>query len=223
VKGIHYTVSWLVRIVLGVVCKVNATDLRRLPKQGPAILVTNHINFLEVPLIYTHLMPRRLAALVKVENWNNPFFAFFGNLWMGIPISRGVVDRNAIATAKNALADGRILVIAPEGTRSGDGRLRKGNSGIVLFAADTGVPVFPAAHHGGESFWKRFKSFKRTDFKIRVGKPILVHTGGNSLGRETRKEITDEIMCRVAELLPDRLRGHYAGMMENRYCYTRPV
>ncbi len=222
-KAIHYTVSWLVRIILGVVCKVEAADLKRLPKEGPAILVTNHINFLEVPLIYTHLMPRRLAALVKAETWNNPLFAFFGNLWMGIPIARGVIDRKAITAAKAALADGRILVIAPEGTRSGDGKLKKGNPGIVLFAADSGVPVFPVAHHGGESFWSSFRSFKRTTFKIKVGKPILVRTGEASLRRETRKAITDEIMFRIAELLPARLRGHYAGLPAIEYRYTQPV
>ncbi len=222
-KAIHYTVTWLVRIILGVVCKVDAVDLRRMPKQGPAILVTNHINFLEVPLIYTHLMPRRLTALVKAESWNNPLFAFLGNLWMGIPITRGVVDRKAITAAKEALADGRIFVIAPEGTRSGDGKLKRGSPGIVLFAADSGVPIFPAAHHGGESFWSRFKSFKRTRFQIKVGKPIVVRTGEESIGRETRRAITDEIMYRIAELLPDRLKGHYSGPMENEYRYTETV
>ena len=222
-KAIHYTVSWLIRIILGVICRVDAAELRGLPKKGPAIVVTNHINFLEVPLIYTHMMPRRLTALVKAETWNNPAMAFLGNLWRGIPISRGVVDRKAIEAAKEALADGRILVIAPEGTRSGDGRLRRGNPGIVLFAADSGVPVYPTAHHGGELFWKRFKSLKRTDFIVRVGKPILVKTGGEGLGRTARKAITDEIMCRIAELMPDGLKGYYAGAAKNGYRYTQTV
>lgn len=222
-KAIHYTVSWLIRIILGVICRVDAADVRRLPKEGPAIFVTNHINFLEVPVIYTQLMPRRLAALVKAETWNNPALAFLGNLWMGIPISRGLVDRKAITAAKEVLADGRILVIAPEGTRSGDGRLRRGNPGIVLFAADSGIPIFPIAHYGGESFWKRFRALRRTDFNIKVGEPIVVRTGEKTLGREKRRAITDEIMYRIAELLPDRLRGYYSDVNGDKYRYTQPV
>ncbi len=186
-------------------------------------MVTNHTNFLEVPVLYTRLIPRRLAALVKVENWNNPFLAFLGNLWHGIPITRGVVDRKAISAAKEALDDGRILVIAPEGTRSGDGKLRRGRPGIVLFAVNTGIPVYPLAHFGGESFWKNLRSFKKTPFTVKLGKPFLIRTGTKSPGRAQRREIADEIMRRIAELLPEQMRGYYAGPTDTEYHYLQTV
>ena len=83
---LHYTVSWLIRLIVDLLCSVDARCVRSLPKNGPFIVVTNHINFLEVPVLYTRLIPRRVAALVKAENWNNPLLAFLGNLWNGIHI-----------------------------------------------------------------------------------------------------------------------------------------
>ena len=146
-----------------------------------------------------------------------------GNLWKGIPISRGGVDRRAITEAKHVLEEGRFLVIAPEGTRSGDGILRRGNPGVILFAANSEIPVFPAAHHGGEVFWKRFRSFRRTRFTVKIGKPFFVRTGDRKLGRDIRRAVADEIMCRIAELLPEEMKGYYAGLPENGYRYVFPL
>lgn len=220
---IHYTVSWLVRIIIAALCRIDAGDLRGLPMRGPCILVTNHINFLEVPLLYTRLMPRRVAALVKVETWNNPLLGFLGNLWNGIPIARGTIDRKAINAAKEALAEGRILVIAPEGTRSGDGVLKRGQPGIVLFAANSGIPIYPLAHYGGEMFWKNLRSFRRTGFKVKLGKPFVVSSNGTRLGREQRNVIADEIMLKIAELLPEKLKGYYAGLTGKEYQYIQTI
>ena len=219
---LHYTVSWIIRLITAMLCRVDAAQLRRLPIDGPCIIVTNHINFLEIPVLYTRLMPRKLAALVKAETWNNPAMAFLGNLWRGIPITRGVVDRQAILYAKESLNRQEMLFIAPEGTRSGTGKLRRGNPGVVLLAADTEVPIFPVAHFGGERFWQNIRRFRRTDFAIRVGRPFIVRTGLPSLSRQKRGEIADDIMLRIAELLPLQYRGHYSrsdGWVESSYLF----
>jgi 1-acyl-sn-glycerol-3-phosphate acyltransferase len=220
-KALHYTVSWLIRLIVHLICRISAKELRKIPRTGPAIIVTNHINFLEVPVIYTNLMPRKLTALVKAENWSNPIFGFLGNLWNGIPLSRGVVDRKAFTLAREALDRKEILVIAPEGTRSGNGNLRRGNPGIVLLAADAGVPIIPIAHVGGENFWRNIKSLRRTVFSIRVGRPFLVDTGGAAIDREARKRIADEIMLRLAVLLPESHRGYYQNKMTDQYQFLR--
>ncbi len=219
----HYTVSWLIRIILSVLCRIDAGELRKLPKSGPYILISNHINFLEVPVIYTYGMPRQFVALVKAENWENPFFAFLGNLWHAIPIARGSVDRRAIAKANEALSERKILVIAPEGTRSRNGKLRPAFPGVVLFAVNSGIPVYPAGHFGGERFWRNLRSLKRTNFTVRIGKPFTVWADTAELTRRDRKDIADEMMCRIAGLLPDRLRGHYAGLIHRDYNYIRMV
>lgn len=222
-KTLHYVVSWSIRLVLALLCRIDSHDLRRIPREGPCILVTNHINFLEVPILYTHLMPRRIAALVKKENWDNPFLGFLGNIWQGIPIARGVVDRKAITDARAALDSRAMLFIAPEGTRSGNGKLGRGSSGVTLLAANNGVPVFPIAHHGGEHFWRNVKSVKRTKVDIHVGKPFTVETGGLEIDRRARRRITDEIMRRIAELLPEVYRGYYDDHLGRDYEYLKPV
>jgi len=223
VKTVHYMVSWFIRIIMNILCKIDARSLRQLPKRGPCIVVTNHINFLEVPLLYTRLMPRNICALVKAETWNNPLLGFLGNLWNAIPINRGAIDRKALSTAREVLDEGGILVVAPEGTRSGDGRLRRGRPGVVLLALNSGIPVFPLAHYGGETFWRNFRSFRRTPFTVKRGKPFLVEIGKKSCGREQRNVIADEIMRRIAELLPERLKGYYAGLTETGYRYLQGI
>ncbi len=214
-KLVRYTVFWIVRILITALCRIDAGELKKLPKEGPFLLVINHINFLEVPLLYILLMPRKMTALVKVENWNNPFFAFLGNLWQGIPIKRGFVDRRAVLAAKEALAEGKILIIAPEGTRSGNGRLNPGFPGIALLAVETRLPVYPLAHFGGESFWKNLSSLKRTRITVKVGAPFTIDAEKAGLNRKERRMVTDEIMRRIAELLPERLRGYYAEPGKN--------
>ena len=222
-RSVHYVVSWIIRLLLHLLCKIDWVELHRIPSEGPCIIVTNHINFLEVPLLYTHLMPRKQTSLVKKETWNNPVLGFLANLWQAIPIARGVIDRTAIAAAHSALEDDALLVITPEGTRSGNGKLRRGNPGVILLATDSGVPVFPLAHHGGEQFWRNFKSLRRTSFVIRVGRPFLVETEDLAIDRGARRQIADEIMCRIAELLPEFYRGYYDNRLPRDYQYLKPI
>ena len=206
---LHHSVTGLIRLVMSTLCRIEGGELRKVPRMGPAIVVINHINFLEIPVIYTRLMPRRLAAMVKAETWKNPILGFLGSLWNGIPLSRGVVDRKAFSLAREALENKEILFVAPEGTRSGSGKLRRGSPGVTMLAADSGVPIFPVGHFGGEGFWNNFKTFRRTDFHIKVGAPFFVETRGVPLDRSARRRIVDEIMHRIAELLPDSYRGYY--------------
>ncbi len=220
-KALHYTVTWIIRLILQLLCRVSGKELRKIPLTGPAIIVTNHTNFLEIPIIYSWLMPRKLTALVKAENWANPVFGFLGNLWNGIPLSRGVVDRKAFSLARKALDNKEILFVAPEGTRSGTGKLRRGSPGVILLAADAGVPVIPVAHVGGENFWRNLKSFKRTAFDIKVGRPFFVDTDGVAIDRSVRRRIADEIMIRIAAMLPESQHGYYRDKMTEVYQYLR--
>jgi len=200
-------------------CRVDDSQLARIPEKGPLILLGNHINFLEAPLMATILAPRPLTTLAKEETWRNPFLAYLGNLWGAIPIRRGEVDLKAFRRAEEALAAGKILAVAPEGTRSGNGGLQKGRSGVVLLAVKSGVPVLPAVWYGHEGYWRNLSTFRRTDFKIVVGKPFRVNNRGQPLSREVRELIITEMMYQLAVLLPPQYRGCYAdmGAMTVRY------
>ncbi len=216
-------VNWVVQAVFGILCRLDIAELEKIPMQGPLILFGNHINFLDVPVIRPRLYPRDIVGLAKVESYKNPLLNFLFNIWGGIPIERGTVDRTALKACLQALAEGKFLALSPEGTRSGDGKLQPAKTGIVLLAMRSGVPLLPAAYWGAEGFWDNLKHFRRTPFHVCVGKPFVVDTRGESLSKEVRQRIADEIMFKVAELLPEQYHGVYAHPERETYQYLRDI
>jgi 1-acyl-sn-glycerol-3-phosphate acyltransferase len=210
-KPLNSFVSWGIRLGTKILCRISGAELASVPKNGPLILAVNHINSLEVPLLFAHLQPRRLIGLAKIETWDSKFMGWLFNLWEAIPIRRGEADLEALRRCMNVLSRGDILGVAPEGTRSYDGKLLYGQPGIVLIALHSGAPILPIAHWGGENFSKNIKRLKRTDFHIRVGKPFTVVTHGNKVNARVRQAIADEIMYQIAILMPEEYRGQYAN------------
>ena len=195
-----------------IICRVDDEQLTNVPHQGPLILATNHVNFLEVPIVYTHLQPRSITGFAKAETWDNRLMAFLFDLWEAIPIERGEADLGALRRGLKALEQGQILAVAPEGTRSGDGKLHQGHPGIVLMALKSGAPILPVVVHGGEIFWSNIKQLKRTDVYLVVGTPFFLKAPTATLSRDIRQTIVDEIMYQLAALLPAPYRGVYAQL-----------
>lgn len=226
-KAASHLVTPPVRAILSGLCKVEAGELKRIPKRGPLIIVVNHVNFLEVPLIYSWLYPRDSVGMAKQETWDNPALAFLAFCWDAIPLNRQATDLSAMRKAFTALEKGRILILAPEGTRSGHGRLQQGHPGVVQIALKSGAPILPLAHTGGESFWSNLKSRRRTPFAFRVGQPFFLVPPRDKEGRdmpvtkELRRDMTDQIMNRISLLLPPWQRGVYPDPEIARTQYLR--
>ncbi len=217
-------VHHLVRFVLRTLCRIDDSQLSRVPWQGPLLAIGNHINFIEAPVLVTHLWPRPMNILAKVETWNNPIKRYLFDMWGGIPVTRGEADRAAMRMAIEALEDGRILGVAPEGTRSHDGRLQKGFPGVVLLALRAGVQVMPVAFYGSESFWHNIRRLRRTDVHIAVGNPFRLVDRGEGFSREVREQMTQEMMYQLAALLPPQNRGVYSDLENatSRYLVFEP-
>lgn len=211
---IYNLVTGAIKGVLGILCRIDSQEIEKIPDKGPYILAVNHVNFLDAPVVFTQGIPRPITALVKIETWDSPVLGPLFTLWGGIPIRRGEADLAAFQAAKEALRSGKILAISPEGTRSGNGVLQKGLPGIVLIAARTDVPIIPLVVYGHENFWENIKHLRRTDFHIRVGEPFHLKTEGVTLDKETREQMADEIMQRLAALLPDKYHGAYADFQK---------
>lgn len=205
-------ITFLLRIYFRLTLRIDAPDgLNRIPQHGPLIVITNHTGQVEVPVFATMLQPRSITGWGKAEAFENPFLKWVFGAWDIIPVHRGEADLTALKTALRMLEEGRIFGVAPEGTRNYTGILRRGLPGAAVLALKSGAPVIPVVHWGGEKFIKNLKSFKRTDFHIRVGQPFHVKAEGK-LTAEMRQQMVDEMMYRIAALMPAEYRGEYADL-----------
>jgi len=211
-----------IKAILSTFLKVESSEVASIPMEGPLIIATNHINSLDAPVGFSHLHPRPLTAFVKTETWDNLFFKFLFTAWDAIPIKRGEVDFTAFRLAEEALAQKKIVIVAPEGTRSKHGRLNQGYPGIALLAIRSGAPILPVVFYGNENI-KGLRLGKRTDMVIKVGKPFKIELNGRSLDRENRLQMTNEIMYEIARILPEENRGIYSDITNTKKEFLVPV
>jgi 1-acyl-sn-glycerol-3-phosphate acyltransferase len=202
-------------------CRVDGEQLSRVPTQGPLIVVTNHINFLEAPVIYTRLQPRPITGFAKIETWDSTFLGWLFDIWGMIPIRRGEADMSAIKKGLAALKNGQILTIAPEGTRSNDGRLLPGQPGIAIMGLLSKAPILPLAHYGHENYRKELPRLRRSQLHARVGRTFWLDDCGEKVTAEVRQQMTHEIMYQIAMLLPPEYRGTYAELSKATHKYLR--
>jgi len=202
----------LFKVITNLICRMDGAELDRVPRQGPLIIVTNHINILDIPVIYAGLQPRRLHGLVAAERWKNPIFGYFLDACGTIPLRRGEPDLAALRRAMGYLDEGHQVIIMPEGTRSGDGRLQVGLPGVVLLAQYNRIPIQPVVFFGAERYKENLARLKRTDFHIRVGKRFCLESQEGKITRQERQQAADEIMYQLAALLPEKYRGVYADL-----------
>lgn len=207
-------INFLIRIYTRVTCRIDAPDLHKFPRSGPLIAIANHTGQIEVPLLFAHLQPRQITGWAKAEAWDNWFLRWVFNLWDIIPVRRGEADINALKGALRALKQGYIFGIAPEGTRNKTGVLKRAQPGAVILALHSGAPLIPLVHWGGEVYLKNLLRLKRTNFHIRVGEPFRINVEGVKVTAEIRQQIADEMMYRIAKLLPEKYRGEYSDLSQ---------
>jgi len=194
-----------------VLAKVDRIEgVENIPAKGPAIIIYNHIAFVD-PVIILGKLPRNVVPLAKQEVYEYPIWGIFPKLWQVIPVRRGEFDRTAIRKALQVLDAGEILLIAPEGTRNPS--LRDAKVGVAYLATRTGAPIIPAAVCGSKGFpTKDLNRWRQPGAVIKLGKPFRFRTGGQRVGREGLRRMTDEAMYILAGLLPEELRGEYSDM-----------
>jgi len=204
-------VNFVLKGLLTFLCRIDSSEfVEALSNNKPMLVIFNHINFLEVPVLAAHSYPIYVSGLVKSETWNNPIFAFIFNTYNAIPINRVGAFSDSFKRVREAIENGFYVFISPEGTRSKDGVLGKGKAGIIQLALDANIPILPVAHHGGENIWKNIRRLRRTPFKLKAGRPFRIKYDGRP-GRSDREEILTEIMGQMANLLPEQMRGIYSS------------
>ncbi len=196
---------------MDLLCRVDSTEVENTPLKGPLLVIVNHISFLDIPVFYLRMIPRPIAAFARHDSWDNIVKRIILWAWGGFPLHRHEPDRKALNWGLEMLEGGFFLTIAPEGTRSGHGRLQEAHPGAVFLALRSGVPVLPVVFYGNEDFRYNLPKLKKTDVVLKAGRPFhLVPVDGEKVTQEVRHKMMDEMMYQIAALLPPEYRGIYA-------------
>ena len=199
---------WVLKAVLTPVLRLGyrlrVSGREHVPARGPVILAANHRSFLDsvfLPLV----VPRRVTFVAKAEYFDDPKTAWFFRACGQIPIRRGGGDASerALASAQQVLARGGAFAIYPEGTRTRDGLLHRGHTGVARLALRTSAPLVPVGLVGTDECQPvdaRLPRFFRP-VEIRFGAPFeLDRYRRRATDHLVLLEITDELMYEVQQL-----------------------
>lgn len=208
-RVLRFLIRWIGFTVLA---KVDQSEgVERVPSLGPAILMINHINFVD-PFAVMNLVPRNIVPMAKVEVYNYPIVGIFPRLYGVIPVQREEFDRQAIQGALEVLKAGEIILVAPEAHRGP--QLRQGKEGIAYLATRANVPVVPVAIDGtiGYPTLPISPRWWQPGARVHFGDPFRFKNFGQRAGKEMLRRMTDEAMYVLASMLPEYRRGVYADL-----------
>lgn len=203
------TIRWLIKSLM----RFNVENQENLPTEGGILLTTNHLSRMDTPLLLSITERNDLVAIVAKKYRHKPVFKWIlGKIGTMVWMDRETTDFSAIREALSYLRQGAIVGIAPEGTRSREAEgLLEGKPGAALLAARASVPIIPVGIIGSENINAHWLRLRRPPITIRIGEPYMLP----EMDRENRQawliRYTDEIMCRIAALLPPEYRGFYAN------------
>lgn len=202
---------WLLRVIFKLFTRVEVTGLETVPRQGGLIIAVNHLSYIDAPLVLALVDRPDLTAMVADKYLKHPLFRILVNIVNGVWINRETADLAALREARDYLKNGGALGIAPEGTRSRNGQLQEAKTGVAFLAEKAGVPMIPTAIWGTENIFCKLIRLQRPRLHVVFGEPVYVPRTSKQNRSEILQQSTDELMCRIAALLPPAYRGVYQG------------
>lgn len=204
-------IAWAIAVIFG---RLRVIGAECIPRTGGVVLAANHTSYLDPPLVGV-VAGRPTWFMGKSELFDVPVLGWL--LWRvhAFPVKRGTADRQALRRAHELLTEGKALNIFPEGARSPDGRLQPPEAGTSLIAIRAGVPVVPIAIINADRLLLRHGGLRFTRLTVVIGAPLTFpHLAGKSPDRAALREVSDAVMCRIAELLrehgaPERVPEGY--------------
>jgi 1-acyl-sn-glycerol-3-phosphate acyltransferase len=220
---------WLLKYIflgplLAMLGRPKVEGLENIPRSGPAILASNHLAVMDsfyLPLV----VRRRITFLAKAEYFTGTGLKGWLSRWFFTSVGQVPIDRNdsdsaqaALRTAERLLGEGKLLGMYPEGTRSPDGRLYKGKTGMGRLALQTGVPVIPVAMIGTNVVNPPGTSMLRFGrVTVRFGKPMdFSRFEGMAGNRFIERAVTDEVMYELMGLTGQEYVDIYAATVKER-------
>jgi 1-acyl-sn-glycerol-3-phosphate acyltransferase len=203
---------FLIRFLLRLLTRVEVHGRENIPASGNFVVAANHLGLVDAFMPFYIVTNNNLVLLVG-EKWEKMWIM----RWLGKRLNFIFVDRfnpdiKAIRQVITRMKQGEVLVITPEGTRSRVGHLIEGKPGVSYLAAKMGFPILPVAITGtfDPLFFGQLKRLKRPHPVIHIGSTFTLPPIPSEGRDETLQKYTDEIMCRIAALMPAEFRGVYA-------------
>jgi 1-acyl-sn-glycerol-3-phosphate acyltransferase len=198
-------------VLLPPYARISVEGLEKLPPQGPVVIVSNHLNDADPGIIATRI-PRRIVFLAKSELFRIPILRNFMEAYGAVPVRRNEADLSVLRRSAEALREGLAVCVFPEGTRSGpSAALKEAWPGAALVALRGDSLIAPLAITGSQHLplpMMFLRPFRRYRVLLRFGEPFRLPKPAR-INAEAAKAGTDEIMRRIAALLPPAHRGYY--------------
>ena len=213
---VYYFGRVLIRILVFPFANWEVKGRENVPGKGPLLIVCNHLHLADPPIVAASL-PLKCVFMAKEELFRDGWSRFWVGNFGAIPVSRGGVDREAIRRAENWLQKGVSLIIFPEGGRSPTAQIQPAFTGAALIAIRTGVPVLPVSISGTENLkGMRPKNLMwcllhRPKITFNIGRSFQPAPADGKLPKEQRSALMNDIMGKIAALLPPEYRGVYGG------------
>lgn len=200
--GLFYAASWWTFGQLARATFRNKYEGRKhIPKRGAAILASNHLSFLD-HLVLSAATRRQVFYISKVQHFDYAFRRWVFKRWGVIPLRRGESDQAALDRSLEVLREGNLFAIYPEGTRSLDGKLHKGHTGVARLHLQSGAPIVPAAMWGTFEALPKGRSWPRlVKCGAKFGPPMsFMALKDKKDDRDTLRHITDQVMRAIRDL-----------------------
>ena len=206
------TLRSIVRFIMKIIADIEIHGIDKLP-QGNVILAANHLGRLDTAVLLSVIDREDIIMAIAEKYKDHPLFGAIGRAANAIWLNRFEADFGALRQILARMEQGGMLVIAPEGTRSKTEALQEAKPGVAFLAGKSGYPVLPVAVTGTEDrgVVENLKRFRRSKIVVRGGELFTIEIPKGKGREQAMRAATDEIMCQIGALLPEKYRGVYAN------------
>jgi len=208
---VYYFGRVLIRILVFPFATWHIKGRENVPDRGPLLIVSNHLHLADPPIVAASIKLKSVF-MAKEELWQNWWSRFWVGNFGSFPVRRGGIDREVLRQAERWLKQGISVIMFPEGSRSQNSQMQPALPGAALIASRLGIPILPVGITGTDKLRKlMWCVLHRPRITVTIGKPFNPPPTEGKLAREQRNRLIDDIMRRVADLLPPEYHGVYAG------------
>lgn len=200
--------NWIVRLIVWLFADVRVAGIENIPAKGPLLVVSNHLGDADT-FIGLAVSPVQAEIVAKIDLHEIPVLGWLMNIYGVIWIHRGQADRRAIRVILEALAEGRLVGMAPEGRESVTGELEEGTEGAAYLAVKANVPILPITFTGTRNaqVYANLKRLRRSHISVTIGQPFRLPIEED--WRVSVHQGTQIIMQTLAGQLPNDYQGVY--------------